>query len=160
MSQDTSSTRLNPSEEAISFGPVAVRILVAGSDSSDTLSQFEVLIDAGAGLPAPPHSNDTYEETIYGVDGTSTWTVDGTPFDVGPGQALCIRRGEVHRFANNTDQPARALVAITPAVLGAEYFRATAAELRAAAGGPPDRVKLLEIMRRNSMTPAIPPTES
>ena len=53
---------------------------------------------------APAHSHDHYEETIYGVEGVSTWTVDGKPIDVGPGQALCIPRGAIHRFDNNGSQ--------------------------------------------------------
>jgi len=38
----------------------------------------------------PAHKNDAYEELLYGVQGVLTWTVDGTPIEVGPGQALCI----------------------------------------------------------------------
>ncbi|MBW3019187.1 cupin domain-containing protein, partial [Candidatus Woesearchaeota archaeon] len=44
------------------------------------------------------------EEGIYGISGVSTWTVDGEPIEVGPGQALCIPRGAVHRFDNNGSQ--------------------------------------------------------
>ena len=33
---------------------------------------------------------DAYEEVLYGIEGVLTWTVDGTPVEVGPGQALCI----------------------------------------------------------------------
>ncbi len=49
-------------------------------------------------LMAPAHSHDRYEETVYGIDGVLTWTVDGKLIDVGPGQALCIPRGAVPRF--------------------------------------------------------------
>ena len=38
-----------------------------------------------------------------------TWTVDGTPFIVGPGQALCIPRGAVHMFMNTGTTASRAL---------------------------------------------------
>jgi quercetin dioxygenase-like cupin family protein len=79
-----------------------------------------------ARLMAPAHSHDHYEETIYGVDGVLTWTVDGEPIAVGPGQALCIPRGAVHRFDNPGDQEARALCVITPAAIGPEYFREAA----------------------------------
>jgi quercetin dioxygenase-like cupin family protein len=30
------------------------------------------------------HSHDGYEETIYGLDGVLTWTVEGTQTEVGP----------------------------------------------------------------------------
>ena len=64
---------------------------------------------------AAGHSHDGYEETIYGLDGVLTWTVEGTPTDVGPGEALCIRRGAVHQFENTTDAEAKALAVVTPA---------------------------------------------
>ena len=40
---------------------------------------------------APAHSHDHYEETIYGVDGVLTWTVDGKQIDVGPGRRSAFR---------------------------------------------------------------------
>ena len=84
-------------------------------------------------LAAPAHSHDHFAETIYGLDGVLTWTVDGQPIDVGPGQALCIPRGAVHRFDNN-ELDARALV-ITPAAIGPRFFREAAEVIAAAAGG-------------------------
>ena len=83
-----------------------------------------------------------------------TWTVDGTPIDVGPGQALCIPRGAIHRFDNNGSQDVKALCVITPAAIGPPFFREAAELLTAAAGGPPDRAKMAEIMRRHGLTPA------
>lgn len=47
-----------------------------------------------------------------------------------------------------------ALCVITPAAIGPEYFREAAAVINAAAGGPPDQVKMAEIMRRHGLTPA------
>jgi uncharacterized cupin superfamily protein len=85
-----------------------------------------------------------------------TWTVDGRAIDVGPGQALCIPRGAVHRFDNNGSQDAKVLCLITPAAIGPRYFRESAEVINAAAGGPPDRVKMAEIMRRHGLTPAPP----
>ena len=105
---------------------------------------------------APAHSHDRYEETIYGVDGVLTWTVNGKQFDVGPGQALCIPRGAIHRFDNNGSKDVRALCVITPAAIGPDYFRESAEVIKAAAGGPPDIAKMTEIMRRHGITPARP----
>jgi len=51
-------------------------------------------------------------------------------------------------------QDAKALCVITPAAIGPEYFRETFAVLKAAAGGPPDRAKMAEVMRRHGLTPA------
>jgi len=43
---------------------------------------------------------------------------------------------------------------ITPAAIGPEYFREAFEVLKAAAGGPPDRAKMAEVMRRHGLTPA------
>ena len=48
----------------------------------------------------------------------------------------------------------KALCAITPAAIGPQYFHESAAVLNAAAGGPPDHLKMAEIMRRHGLTPA------
>jgi quercetin dioxygenase-like cupin family protein len=83
-----------------------------------------------------------------------TWTVDGKRIDVEPGQALCIPRGAVHRFDNHGSQDVKALCAITPAAIGPQFFRESAEVLNATAGGPPDKIKMVEIMRRHGLTPA------
>ena len=83
-----------------------------------------------------------------------TWTIEGTPTDVGPGEALCIPRGAVHQFDNTRDVDAKALAIVTPGILGPDYFREVAAILDAAAGGPPDLAAIGEVMRRHGLTPA------
>ena len=154
MAQQTTGLRVNPSYETIRLGPLAVRFLLTGDHSSGSVAAFELIVPGAQRLPAPAHSHDHYEETIYGIAGVSTWTVDGTPTDVGPGQALCIPRGAIHRFDNNGSQDVKALCAITPAAIGPQYFREAAEVMKTAAGGPPDRVKMAEIMRRHGLTPA------
>jgi quercetin dioxygenase-like cupin family protein len=149
---------VNPSDETIRLGPLAVRFLITGENSNGSVAAFEVSVPAAQRLAAPAHSHDHYEETIYGIDGVLTWTVDGKQIDVGPGQALCIPRGAVHRFDNHRNQDARALCVTTPAAIGPQYFRESAEVINAAAGGPPDRTKMAEIMRRHGLTPARPQT--
>jgi hypothetical protein len=65
--------------------------------------------------------------------------------------------GAIHRFDNNGSQDVKALCFITPAALGPQFFREAAEVINATAGGPPDRVKMGEIMRRHGLTPAPPP---
>jgi quercetin dioxygenase-like cupin family protein len=153
----TDDLHVNPSDETIRIGPLAVRFLIAGEQATDSVAVFELTVPKGLRLAAPAHSHDHYEETIYGIEGVSTWTVDGKPVDVGPGQALCIPRGAVHRFENHGSQDVKALCVITPAAIGPQYFRESAEVINAAAGGPPDRAKMAEIMRRHGLTPASPP---
>lgn len=157
MTQQTTTPQVNPSDEMIGLGPLGVRFLITGSDSNGSVAAFELYVPADQRLMAPAHSHDQYEETIYGIEGTVTWTVNGKQFDVGPGQALCIPRGAVHRFDNNGEEDAKSLCVISPAVLGPQYFRESAEILEAAAGGPPDRAKMAEVMRRHGLTPAPPP---
>src|SRR5512142_3064935 len=109
MTPQTIDVNVNPSDETIHLGPLAVRFLITGEDSSGSIAAFELTVPCGQRLPAPAHSHDHYEETIYGIAGVLAWTVDGKQIDVGPGQALCIPRGAVHRFDNTGVQDAKAL---------------------------------------------------
>jgi quercetin dioxygenase-like cupin family protein len=160
MTQQTIDLHVNPAEEAIRLGPLSIRFLVTGENSSGSVAAFEAIVPGAQRLAAPGHSHDHYEETIYGISGVLTWTVDGKPIDVGPGQALCIPRGAVHRFDNNGSQEAKVLCVITPAAIGPQFFRESAEVINAAAGSPPDRVKLVEVMRRHGLTPAPPQPQS
>jgi quercetin dioxygenase-like cupin family protein len=146
---------VDPSDETLRLGPLVVRFLITGDDAGGGLALFELTVPAAQKLLAPAHSHDSYEETIYGVEGVLTWTVDGKRIAVGPGHALCIPRGAVHRFDNDASQDARVLCAITPAAIGPQYFREVAAVMIEANGGPPDRVKIADIMRRHGLTPAL-----
>jgi len=150
-------TRVNPSEETITIGPLEIRFLLTGEDSNGSVSVFEMLVPAGQKLAAPSHKNDAYEEVLYGIEGVLTWTIDGTPIEVGPGQTLCIPRGAAHRFDNFGTKDVKQLVVITPAIMGPAYFREAAEVIGAAAGGPPDRVKMIDVFRRHGMTIVAPP---
>ena len=154
MTTPTTDVRVNPSDETIRIGPLAVRFLLTGDDASGSVALFELTVPAAQRLAGPAHSHDHYEETIYGIEGVLTWTVDGKRIDVWPGQALCIPRGAIHRFDNHGTRDVKALCAITPAAIGPQFFRESAEVINAAAGGPPDRVKMADIMRRHGLTPA------
>jgi quercetin dioxygenase-like cupin family protein len=159
MPQQTIDRHVNPSEETIRLGPLAVHFLITAENSNGSVAAFELSVPGGQRLAGPAHSHDHYEETIYGIEGVLTWIVDGKQIDVGPGQALCIPRGAVHRFDNNGMQDVKALCVITPAALDPQFFRECAEVINAAAGGPPDRTKMAEIMRRHGLTPAPPPPQ-
>jgi quercetin dioxygenase-like cupin family protein len=139
--------------EEIKVGELAIRFLIEAKQSAGSAAVFEFDVPAGAKVAAA-HSHDGYEETIYGVEGVLTWTIDGTPVDVGPGEAVCIPRGAVHHFDNAGSVDAKALAIVTPGVLGPEYFHEVAAVLDAADGGPPDLAEIATVMRRHGLTPA------
>ena len=96
MRPQTTGVHVNPSEETIRLGPLAVRFLVTGEHSTGSVAAFELVVPAAQHLAAPAHSHNHYEETAEVID--------------------------------------------------------------RAAGGPPDRAKMAEIMRRHGLTPAPPPT--
>jgi quercetin dioxygenase-like cupin family protein len=154
MTRQSADLQINPSAEAIRLGALTVRFLITGDNSNGSIAAFELFVPGAQRLAAPAHSHDHYEETIYGIQGVSTWTVDGKPIDVGPAQALCIPRGAVHRFDNNGIDDVKALCIVSPAAIGPQYFRDSAVVINAAAGAPPDRAKLVEIMRRHGLRPA------
>jgi quercetin dioxygenase-like cupin family protein len=139
--------------EEIKIGPLAIRFLVEAADSAGSVAIFECDVPAGARVPAP-HSHDAYEETVYGLRGVITWTVEGTSTEIGPGEALCIPRGAVHRFENTGDEDATGLAIVSPGVLGPDYFREVGAVVQAATGGPPDLAEIGAVMRRHGLTPA------
>jgi quercetin dioxygenase-like cupin family protein len=142
-------------EELIHVGALGIRFLVDAEDSAGGAAIFEVGVPVGAQPPAP-HSHDAYEETIYGLEGVSTWTVDGRSIEIGAGEAFCIPRGAVHAFTNLGETHCKMLAVVTPGVLGPDFFRELGAVVAGAAGGPPDREKVGEVMRRHGLTPAAP----
>jgi quercetin dioxygenase-like cupin family protein len=141
--------------ETIIVGALGVRFLVEAADSNETASVFECYVPANSRMPAP-HSHDGFEETVYGVEGKTTWTIDGHSVEVGPGEAVCVRRGQVHGFQNHGDVDATFLAIATPGVFGPAYFREVGEVLAATAGGPPDLTAVGEVMRRHGLTPAPP----
>jgi len=139
--------------EEIRIGQLAIRFRLEGKQSGGSVAMFEFDVPAGAKVPIA-HSHDAYEETIYGLQGMLTFTVDGRRIGVGAGEVLCIPRGAVHRFDNGHAADAKMLAVVTPGILGPDYFREIAAVAKAAAGGPPDPAAVAQVMRRHGLTPA------
>ncbi len=142
-------------EGLITVGALGVRFLVEGSDSNGSASVFACYVPANAIMPAP-HSHDGFEETVYGLEGVTTWTIDGDTVEVGPGQAVCIRRGSIHGFANRGSLDATFLAIATPGVFGPAYFQEVGAVFAASAGGPLDRTAIAQVMRHQGLTPVVP----
>ena len=139
--------------EEIRIGRLAIRFLVQGDESGGSVAVFEFDVPAGAKLPVA-HSHDGYEETMYGLTGVLTFTVEGVETEVRPGTTLVVPRGAVHRFDNHGETDASALAIVTPGILGPDYFREIAAVVESAAGGPPAPAAIAEVMKRHGLTPA------
>src|SRR5437667_12215520 len=112
--------------EEIKVGEMAIRFLIEGERTAGAVAVFEFDVPARAKVAAA-HSHDGYEETIYGLEGVLSWTIEDTTTDVGPSEALVIPRGAVHHSANTGDVDAKALAIVTPGVLGPDFSRDGAA---------------------------------
>ncbi len=141
--------------DPIHLGPITVTFSVdaEASNGSVTISRCDVQDGAGVALA---HSHNGFEETIYGVDGIVTFTLDGTPTDIGPGETVCIRRGVIHSFVA-AHGPTSFLAIATPGVFGPDYFHDIADTIAAAGDGPPDPAALAAVMLRHGLTPATQP---
>src|SRR4051812_25017858 len=137
--------------DVITVGALSVRFLVEAGASNGSVAVFECDVPAQARMPAP-HSHDAFEETIYGLTGVTTWTVDGEAIEIGPGQAVCIPRGLLHGFTNGGSVDAKFLAIVSPGLFGPAYFREIGDVL--AVGGPPDHRPPAEVMHRNGLPPA------
>jgi quercetin dioxygenase-like cupin family protein len=139
----------------INVAGMTIQFLVEANDSGGSVSVFRCDLPVGS-RPVLPHSHDGFEETVYGLSGITTWTVDGASVEVGPGDVVCIPRGAVHGFTVRGDGEASILCIATPGLFGPAYFREMAEVIEAAAGGPPDREALVAVMTRHGLRPAIP----
>ena len=139
--------------EIIRAGQIEIGFLLEGKDTNGQLAMFEFAVPAGAKVPMP-HYHERYDETIYGLEGTMMFIVNGQPTDIAPGQSLFIPRGAVHGFNNLKQTTAKALAVVTPALIGPEFFRELAAIVNA--GGPPDLEKIKTVMTRHGLVPVLP----
>ncbi len=136
------------------LGRIGIRFLLESADTNGAVAMFEFTVPAGAKVPVP-HSHQHYDETIYGVAGVVTFTVEGKPVDIGPGESCFIPRGVVHGFNNLKPTDAKGLAIITPGLLGPDFFKEAAALVNA--GGPPDVEKLKAVLLKHGLVPAPPP---
>jgi quercetin dioxygenase-like cupin family protein len=144
-------------DEIIRVGQIGIRFLLEAADTNGSVAMFEFTVPVGAKVPVP-HYHKAYDETIYGVEGVVTFTVEGKPVDIGPGETCFIPRGAVHGFDNLKRTGVKALATITPALLGPDFFREAAAIVNA--GGPPDVEKLKAVLLKHGLVPAMPPVAS
>jgi quercetin dioxygenase-like cupin family protein len=136
--------------ETIEMVGLRLRFLQSKEDTGGSLDAFEMIVQPNARVPIP-HYHESWDETIVGMMGVTTWRVNGRDADLTPGQSLFIKRGIVHSFRNDTQEAASCLCILTPGALGTAYFREMAALL---GGGAPDPAKLKETMLRYGLVPA------
>jgi len=140
------------SGDLIPLGQLSVRYLVDGS-ATKGMGLFELCVPPNSNVP-PPHSHTLNDECIYVLEGILRYSVEGVSKDLSVGESMFSPRGSVHHFSNPHSGPAKALVVQTPDI-GAQYFRDVSAVMNI--GGPPDRAKLIGVMTRYGLVPAMPP---
>ena len=143
--------------EIIRVGQIGIHFLLEAADTNGSVAMFEFTVPAGARVPVP-HSHKHYDETIYGVESVITFTVEGRTVHIGPGESCFIPRGALHGFNNLKQADAKALAVVTPALLGPDFFKETAAIVNA--GGPPDLEKLKVVFARHGLVAVMPPVAS
>lgn len=139
-------------KETIKAGQITIDFLLEAADTNGSAAMFEFTVPAGAKAPLP-HYHEHFDETIYGLSGILTFTVDGKSVDIVPGETCFIPRGAVHGFNNLKQVDAKALSVITPALLGPVFFKEVADI--ANAGGPPDLLKLGKVMTKHGLIPVV-----
>jgi len=68
-------------------------------------------IEPGATVPEHAHP---HEQTGHVSEGTLTFVVDGTEFEVGPGDTYAVPGGEPHAAENRGEEPVRGVDVFSP----------------------------------------------
>ncbi len=148
--------------ETIRLGEISVTFLKTRHETGGVFDLFELTMPASHRVPLP-HIHRKYDETIFGVDGTLTWTLFDKPHEIRRGGTLFIPRGTPHSYANPTHIPGRVLCLQTPGVMGPEYYLELAALYRhsrhpnlAGIGAVMSRYGVVPIHQKEDLIHAIP----
>jgi quercetin dioxygenase-like cupin family protein len=136
--------------ELIDLGALKLNFLQSRDETDGRLDLFEMTLAPDGRMPIA-HYHESWDEAVYGLEGVSTWRVDGKDIDIAPGQSVFIKRGIVHSFNNRSGVPAKCLCLLSPGALGTQYFKEIGALL---AAGAPDPAKMKEVMLRYGLVPA------
>ena len=132
--------------DELRIGALRLRFLVTHPGAT----VFECAIPSGAAVPAPHYHRDV-DETLYGLAGVLSVTVDGRISLLQPGDALFIPRGAVHHHENAHEGDALFLAVLTPGAIGRAYFEEIAEVINAP--GRPEMAKAKRVMLRHGLEP-------
>ena len=137
-------------QKAIRVGRISVSFLTTAFETRDALDLFEMTVASG-GSGLIPHLHREYDEVVYGMNGTVTWTVGNKEVSVSHGDKLSIPRGTPHYFINQQPATARMILLHTPGGLAPEYFRQLASCVDSE--GTPSIDCVAAVMMRFGVTP-------
>ncbi|MDB4921409.1 cupin domain-containing protein [Mucilaginibacter sp.] len=139
-------------KEIIAISGLEVKFCLDEDDTNGQLTMFEVTVNAAAKVPVPHYHKD-FDESIYGLEGTVTFKIDGKELEIGMGDSCFIPRGIVHGFENKTNSRVKFLAIVNPGILGPAYFKELAVIINA--GGPPDMVKVKAVLQKHGLVPVM-----
>jgi len=127
-----------------------------GADTGGAYGLVEATAPDGSAGP-PPHIHHTEDEAFYVLEGELTVLIGDQVRKASAGTFAFIPRGSVHTYSNEADQPARALVILSPA--GFEHAWEEMSAVAPRADTPPDMERLMAIAKKYNLEIAGPPPE-
>jgi quercetin dioxygenase-like cupin family protein len=132
-------------------------VLLSSDETNGAATVMQMTMRAGMG--PPPHIHHSVTETVYVVDGTLTYQIDGNKIDGGPGSLFRIPADTLERF----EPTSTVRVVITYEPGGIDKFFAEAGEparrreLPPAPTAPPDVERMVKIGARYGLEFQPPP---
>lgn len=126
------------SVEEISFPGHSTLLLSDASDSPSEVAILELEIPAKT-FGAPPHIHHNEDEHFYVLEGKVDFLQGDEVISVEKGGLVVLPRGSLHGFWNDSEQPAKLLLVVSPGKF-ASFFDSVVAEIREQNPDRPDLV--------------------
>ena len=139
-------------KEVIKFAGMEIHFCLDEQDTKGSSTLFKCVIPLDAKIAAP-HYHEGFDETVYCLKGTITYTLDGKTIELSAGDSLFIPRGAVHGFANKGTETVEFLAYCSPGLMKPDYFKDLAEVINA--GGPPDMAKVKQVMMSHGLVPVV-----
>jgi quercetin dioxygenase-like cupin family protein len=127
-----------------------------GADTGGAYGLVETTAPARSAGP-PPHIHHTEDEAFYVLAGELTLLIGDQVRKASTGTFAFVPRGALHTVSNEGDEPAKALVILSPA--GFERAFEEMSRVAPRADSPPDMDRLMAIAKQYNLEIAAPPPE-
>ncbi len=137
--------------DPIVVGGMSITFHATRHETADAFDAFEITLSPAVSVVVP-HTHRNYDEWVIGMNGITTWTLNGEIVLLHPGQELFIPRGTPHFFANVHSAMARYMCLQTPGVMGPEYYLEIAEHY---SHSEPDISAIQDVMNRYGVDPLV-----
>ncbi len=96
------------------------RFLATGAETGGAYASFEAFVPPGGG--PPPHIHSREAESFYLLEGEMTFRAGDETVTATAGTAVYLPPGLAHSFMNESVEPARMIITVTPAGLEEMFF--------------------------------------